>query len=175
VECHRRPGHVTVTPPKVMLWGVVGLDLSLMVITNETVYSESYNITTFKVGFPLLNEDRIIYFSRKSYRYQQGSLLLFFAGWGEAPHIQGANVSVVDWPPNSCDLIPIENTRSMIKRRLDVDIHADVEELEDAVHASWDSITQDEINSLVRSFPERVKRMLERGGQNCRVKKAGYL
>jgi hypothetical protein len=48
--------------------------------------------------------------------------------------------------------------------------NADVEELEDAVHASWDSITQDEINSLVRSFPQRVKRMLERGGQDCQKK-----
>jgi predicted RNA-binding protein associated with RNAse of E/G family len=53
-------------------------------------------------------------------------------------------------------------------------IHADVEELEDAVRASWDSITQDEINSLVRSFAERVKKMLERGGQDCQIK-AGYL
>jgi glutamate synthase domain-containing protein 1 len=53
-------------------------------------------------------------------------------------------------------------------------IHADVEELEEAVRASWDSITQDKINSLVRSFAERVKKMLERGGQDCQIK-AGYL
>jgi transposase len=53
--------------------------------------------------------------------------------------LEGANVSVVDWPPKSCDLNPIENMWSIMKRRIDVDIHADVEELEDAVRASWDS------------------------------------
>jgi hypothetical protein len=63
---------------------------------------------------------------------------------------------------------------SMMKRRINIDIHADVPELEDAIRGSWDSITQEEINSLVDSFPNRVTKMMERGGQDCQIKQ-GYL
>lgn len=57
-----------------------------------------------------------------------------------------------------------------MKARIDVDICADVDELEDAIDAAWESVSQDEINNLVLGFEQRVLKMIDRDGQNIQVK-----
>ena len=57
-----------------------------------------------------------------------------------------------------------------MKSSIDVDLHADVEDLENAVIDAWNNITTDEINELVRSFHDRVKKLVLRKGENVQIK-----
>ena len=58
-----------------------------------------------------------------------------------------------------------------MKSRIDVDLFADVEDLEDAVRSAWDTVTQFEINQLVMGFEHRVKKMVDRKSESTNVKR----
>ena len=58
-----------------------------------------------------------------------------------------------------------------MKSRIDVDLFADVEDLEDAVRSAWDTVTQFEINQLVMGFEHRGKKMVDRKGESTNVKR----
>ena len=83
-------------------------------------------------------------------------------------------VDTIECPAKSPDLNPIENLWAIMKRSIDVDLHADVEDLENAVIDAWNKITQHETNQLVRSFPDRLKKLVLRKGENVQIK-ACYL
>lgn len=69
-------------------------------------------------------------------------------------------------PPNSPDLSPIENLWPVLKHRIRSRPHppTSTEELKRAVQEAWDSVTIDEINTLVQSMPNRVKDVLSAKG-----------
>ncbi|KAJ1310446.1 hypothetical protein OPQ81_007179 [Rhizoctonia solani] len=75
-------------------------------------------------------------------------------------------IKVMDWPPYSPDLNPIENLWAEIKRRLGTyefppqSIH----ELWERVQAEWDGIKPKYCRKLVESMPRRMKQVLDRKG-----------
>ena len=68
-------------------------------------------------------------------------------------------------------LNPIENLWAIMKRKIDVDVMCDVNELERAIRKSWGEITQDEIDNLVLSFPHRIQKKLDNEGRPCQLKR----
>ncbi|KAJ1304083.1 hypothetical protein OPQ81_008487 [Rhizoctonia solani] len=75
-------------------------------------------------------------------------------------------IKVMDWPPYSPNLNPIENLWAEIKRRLGTyefpprSIH----ELWERVQAEWDGIKPEYCRKLVESMPRRMKQVLDRKG-----------
>ena len=75
-------------------------------------------------------------------------------------------LTVLEWPPNSPDLNPIENLWAIIKQRLD-ELETrpkNMDELWENVQEVWTKITKEEIEKLYGSLPDRVQQVLKRKG-----------
>ena len=141
------------------------MDFARLVILNEIVTKESYAETLKRYLFPEIDINRHV-FMQDNARPHTSKLV--------QEVLKQYQVQTIEWPAKSPDLNPIENLWAIMKRSMDVDLHADVEDLENAVIDAWNKITQHEINQLVRSFPDRLKKLVLRKGENVQIK-ACYL
>ncbi|KZF19611.1 hypothetical protein L228DRAFT_250657 [Xylona heveae TC161] len=78
---------------------------------------------------------------------------------------QGIN-HFMNWPPYSADLNIIENVWRILKQRVKRWKARTEEELKNAILVEWDTISQEEINKLVESVPQRIRKMYERQGNH---------
>ena len=83
-----------------------------------------------------------------------------------AMSILGREVNfLAGWPPNSCDLNPIEVLWAIVKKRVKRQDFADLPFAE-AVVAAWDSIPQSTIDSLVKGFRHRCEMCVANRGKS---------
>lgn len=77
-----------------------------------------------------------------------------------------AKITLLDWPPQSPDLNPIENLWGILKRRVYNYQHSfkNTTELWQRCHDIWSSITQEECRKLVESMPFRIQAVIESKG-----------
>ena len=74
-------------------------------------------------------------------------------------------VTVMDWPPQSPDLNPIENLWAILKHRVNaMRPITSLARLEEATQEAWGAIPQETIRSLVESMPGRVRAVLRKRG-----------
>ena len=78
--------------------------------------------------------------------------------------IKGKGIDVLDWPPYSPDLNPIENLWADVKRRAEAYNPKNVEELKIALHAVWKATDPRLLHSLIASMPKRCQLVRERAG-----------
>lgn len=73
---------------------------------------------------------------------------------------------LMNWPPNSPDLNPIENLWAIMKRRIyDGQYYASKDVLQDRIFQIWDDLDGDLVlENLIRSMPTRMKKVLEMNG-----------
>ena len=73
---------------------------------------------------------------------------------------------VMEWPPQSPDLSPIENLWATLNRRLSKYEHPPrgMLELWERVETKWNDITQEECARLIESMPERIAAVLKSKG-----------
>lgn len=81
--------------------------------------------------------------------------------------IQAAGLRVIEWPPCSPDLNPIETIWDDMKdyiQRHYPQVHASYKRLRQAVQEAWESITHDRIRELVHSMRERCQAVIDADG-----------
>jgi hypothetical protein len=66
--------------------------------------------------------------------------------------IRESGIDVLDWPPYSPDLNPIENLWADVKRRAEMDNPKTKEELKTALRKSWSEIDARLIKELIKSM-----------------------
>ena len=68
-------------------------------------------------------------------------------------------LTILEWPANSPDLNPIENLWAIVKRRLDQfeNRPKTFDELWEQVQQVWEKISQEDIESLYDSLPNRIQ------------------
>ncbi|MBW0497129.1 hypothetical protein O181_036844 [Austropuccinia psidii MF-1] len=75
------------------------------------------------------------------------------------------NIHKLNWPPNSPDLNPIENLWFKMKH---ITTHLfnpkTVDELTAVVHAVWEDMPFDNLEALLKSFPRRMKMVVDQNG-----------
>lgn len=79
---------------------------------------------------------------------------------------------ILDWPPQSPDINPIENLWSIVKRRVyGYETNArNMNELWDRVGEIWTAITKEECENLVRSIPRRLEEIIKvKGGHKILI------
>lgn len=74
-------------------------------------------------------------------------------------------LNIMDWPPNSPDLNPIENLWAIIKRKVyhDGKQYNSLEELWTAIESACQQITTSAIKNLINSVDKRLVKVLETG------------
>jgi hypothetical protein len=80
------------------------------------------------------------------------------------------SIEVIDWPARSPDLNPFENLWATMALRVyrDGKQYDDMAELRQAVLAAWDSITLDEIRTVIGSMSRRCIQVVERKGDKTK-------
>ncbi len=80
--------------------------------------------------------------------------------------LAASGVALLDWPPLSPDLSPIENLWAELKRRVDATRPQTVAELETRSKATWLAIQRDTalIGRMVDSMPSRLREVVARKG-----------
>jgi len=73
-------------------------------------------------------------------------------------------ISMLDFPPYSPDLNPIENLIADVKRRQYQHVVSDVDELQEAVIAEWNATDVRYLQKLVHSMPRRCAAVIEAKG-----------
>ena len=77
-------------------------------------------------------------------------------------------IQVVNWPPNSPDLNPIENVWHWMKNW--IELHYDIQSLNTvhlraAIYAAWRAIPPEFLEALASSMVYRLQRVIETGGE----------
>lgn len=82
-------------------------------------------------------------------------------------YLNEINIQVMDWPPRSPDMNPIEHLWDTLKKSVRRHLPAprNLQELERVVLLEWDNIPQETIQNLITSLPRRVQAVIRaRGG-----------
>lgn len=75
-------------------------------------------------------------------------------------------VSVIDFPPYSPDLNPIENLWAILAREVEKTQCSDEDALGDAVLDAWNNVAPEVFRNLARSMPKRCAAVVEARGQH---------
>ena len=79
--------------------------------------------------------------------------------------INGQNLELLDWPPNSLDINPIENLWCIMKARVATQRLTTISQLKEALTRIWvEEITPELCKNLVDSMPRRVAAILKNNG-----------
>jgi transposase len=78
--------------------------------------------------------------------------------------LHNAGISVLDFPPYSPDLNPIENLWHIVQVKVDEHDCETPKQLEDAVRAEWSALSPDLCRTLARSMPDRLRAVIEANG-----------
>lgn len=74
------------------------------------------------------------------------------------------NIDVLDWPPQSPDLNPIENLWAIVKRDLKGKTPKNTDELFQLVKQSWENISVGTCQNLINSLPRRLTNVVKNKG-----------
>jgi hypothetical protein len=81
--------------------------------------------------------------------------------------IAAAGIRVIEWPPCSPDLSPIETIWDDMKDYIQEHypkVHSSYKRLREAVQEAWDSITHERIRELIRSMRKRCQAVIDADG-----------
>ncbi len=73
-------------------------------------------------------------------------------------------VTVLDWPPNSPDLNPIENLWGIVKRKMRDTRPNNADDLKAAIKETWASIQPQQCHKLITSMPHRIEAVIKAKG-----------
>ena len=73
-------------------------------------------------------------------------------------------VQLIDWPPCSPDLNPIENLWADLNRRVELHHAKTIEELQSVIRTEWKNTSRHTLQQLVRSMPDRCAAVLQAAG-----------
>jgi transposase len=147
-------------PMSVMVWGAIGIGFSGPLIRcPESVNQNSYRqILEESEIFRALSER----FGPRGFIWQQDNA---------PPHRPirleiGRRFQILDWPPYSPDLSPIEHMWAIIKKKLTGRRFSNPNELFASTVQAWREIPQEQIDRLCSSFKARCQVCLNHRGQS---------
>jgi transposase len=81
--------------------------------------------------------------------------------------LESQNITLINWPPNSPDLSPIENLWSVLKSKVGKRCPKNLQELEQFAIDKWAKLPQNLVKRTILSVPFHCKQVLERAGGKC--------
>jgi len=78
--------------------------------------------------------------------------------------LENMNIRVIDWPPNSPDLNPIENVWGMMKIIISHEEPIGMGPFKQIVRDVWAQIDHDKLESFLKSMPQRIEKVIAAKG-----------
>jgi transposase len=146
-------------PMKRMFWaGISAATITPLYPIRGTINSDAY--------IKLLDEKVIPWMRRKrtqSMHFQQDNAPAHVSR-KTTEFFKGHRIKLLQWPPNSPDINPIENAWSLLKSRIDIRCPKPLEELEAIASEEWSRIPSSFFENLIGSMPRRIAQVIERDG-----------
>lgn len=79
-------------------------------------------------------------------------------------YLEEANIDVLEWPPQSPDLNPIENLWDLVDREIRKRKHSNCAQLMDHIRSEWEQIPSNVLESLIDSMPRRLRAVVSNKG-----------
>lgn len=79
------------------------------------------------------------------------------------------NITVMDWPPGSPDLNPIERLWAIIKQKLEDQNPSNLTDLKEKILKIWEEIPYETLESLIQSMPSRIEKCILTEGKTIEV------
>lgn len=141
---------------KLMVWGVIGYNYRhLVVLKAGSIDATRYQQECLQPVIGVLSAPGVVFMQDNARPHSSESTKRF---------MRRNRVKVLDWPPYSPDLNPIENLWAYLSKRVSVLAPFGTDALEVAIVMEWNRIPQSYINTLVTSFERRVKECIRVGG-----------
>lgn len=79
-------------------------------------------------------------------------------------YLRATHMDIIDWPPYSPDLNPIENVWGILKKRISARNPRHLEELKQFITEEWDELSSDTVVACCANMNARLGSVLENGG-----------
>lgn len=73
-------------------------------------------------------------------------------------------IPLLDWPPQSPDLSPIENLWKILKNKVGLHKPSSKKDLERIIFEEWEKISEDVCSTLVATMPKRIRSVIKAKG-----------
>ena len=136
-------------PISIMVYGAIGLNYkSQLVICEESINSSNYKKNIISSGMTNRSPSEYIFMQDGAPAHKSKETIHWLR--------QRMNL-LMNWPPNSPDINPIEHLWGLMKRQIQILKPRTKRELIDLAIEIWKEIPISVINNLVLSFEERLK------------------
>ncbi len=147
-------------PQSVMIWAAmssagVGPLCFLKSTVNAAIYQEILE------HFMLPSADKL--YGDADFIFQQ-DLAPAHTAKGTKSWFNDHGVTVLDWPANSPDLIPIENLWGIVKRKMRDTRPNNADDMKATVKETWASIPPQQCHKLITSMPRRIEAVIKAKG-----------
>lgn len=143
----------------VMVWGCFGANgMSELHRVRGRINQADYKQILIHKLLPIANR-----IGGNNYIFQQDNAPIHTAGTIKS-YLRNKNVTVMEWPPQSPDLNPIENLWFILDNNLKKRNPANEDELFRMLNDAWKKISSDTIDNLMNSMRNRCRLVIENRG-----------
>lgn len=152
---------------KIMVWGAIsGKGKLYLDVLEESVTGETYSCFLHQRALPAIRK-----ICQKSYIFMQDNAPAHRANLTKL-YLQISGVKVLEWPPQSPDLNPIEGVWSWMAMKIKAKVFNNVQDLTDAVFQLWEELPKSVILAYIEKLNDKMNYILEHNGEEYLDRKA---
>jgi transposase len=160
----KNDGEKTVPTPKfdkkVMVWGAISsAGKSQLSFVTDSLNSDGYQKIISKLLMPFIKRKHrnFLYFQQDNAPCHVSSASRAFLAQKKIP--------LLEWPPNSPDLNPIENLWGLLKIKAAERFPANLDKLKEVLVDEWNKLPIDYIQTLIFSMTHRMEKLKKSNGR----------
>jgi hypothetical protein len=156
-------------PPQLQIWGCFAASgVGHCYIHNQTLDSKSFVRDILKTGHLVESVEFLFPESPRQQWYLLHDNAPIHKSKLTLEYLHNNGVTVVDFPPYSPDLNPIENLWQNIERRVEQRGAITMDELQTAISEEWSNTPTELLRKLVHSMPQRCRDVIAMNGDHTR-------
>jgi len=147
--------------PKIMFWGAISGHGKVFfdVVPDPSITSYTYSCFLHQRAMPVIKQTH-----GKDFLYQQDNAPAHRGGLTSI-YLESANVKVIDWPPQSPDLNPIEQVWNWMAGKIKTKSFENIEELRDCVFDLWEKLPNNNVLAYIEKLQNKMEYVYNNNGE----------